>query len=334
MTPPRTSSAQPVLHIINPALKHSEVRRIALLNTPLLPETLSTLLTRTRDIDVTVRTLLYAHTLIPSDTTTSASTSRASQYAARSPNRLNNPRQLSIEQREGVVRDGLGDREGKVRAGAAKMLAGWYDWAAESLGDNGEDKTISSLVLFLKLFDVVSEGGDLVAVDALKSVFVTRPEVLDAIVFQGGLFCGDSVMLSTNGTVDKYWRTLTPESALLARAFIEYSEIASAQESRLEAASMPVVTAFAFYIQEACNAIFDSMEALEEAKLLHGKFSEALRSKVLIVIVEDAEDEESEKLEAELVDRVFVLSEVLKIAAKLDYTDEIGRRKVFQVVRE
>ena len=37
----------------------------------------------------------------------------------------------------------------------------------------------------MKLFDVVGEGGDLVAVDALKSVFVTRPDVLDVIVFEG-----------------------------------------------------------------------------------------------------------------------------------------------------
>lgn len=161
------------------------MRRIALLNTPLLPETLPSLLTRTRDVDVGVRALLYAHTLLPSDSTTSASTSRASRNALSSPNRLNSPRQLTIEQRERVVKDGLGDREGKVRAGAGKMLAGWYGWAAESLGESAEDQTIPSLTTFLKLFDVVSEGGDLVAVDALKSVFVTRPDVLDAIAFEG-----------------------------------------------------------------------------------------------------------------------------------------------------
>ncbi|THH30647.1 hypothetical protein EUX98_g3519 [Antrodiella citrinella] len=279
----------------------TDVRRIALLNTPLSPETLPVLLSRTRDVDVAVRTLLYAHTLLPVDST-SASTSRAARNTIINPNRLNNPRQLSIEQRERVVRDGLGDREGKVRAGAAKMLAGWFDWAADNAGSEGEEKTISSLLVFLKLFDVVSDGGDLVAVDALKSVFVTRPDVFDAVVFQ-----------------DKYWRSLTPESALLARAFIEHSDSAHTQESRLEAAALPVVTAFAFYVQEACNAIFDSMETLEEARFADDA---------------DKEDEEFEKLEADLVDRVFILSEVLKIAAKLDYTDEIGRRKVFQVVRD
>lgn len=107
---------------------------------------------------------------------------------------------------------------------------------------------------------------------------------------------------------------MTPESALLARAFIEHQ----GQESRLEDVSLPVVTAFAFYVQEACNAIFDAMEALEEAKL----------------VGDDTDEEELERLEADLVDRGFILGEVLKIATKLDYTDEIGRRKVFQVIRE
>ena len=60
---------------------------------------------------------------------------------------------------------------------------------------------------------------------------------------------------------------MTPESALLARAFIEQSESTQNQEACLEAARIPVVTAFAFYVQEACNNIFDSMEALEELRV-------------------------------------------------------------------
>lgn len=84
------------------------------------------------------------------------------------------------------MKDGLGDREDKVRAGAAKMLAGWYDWAAHDASE-AEEEAVKSLMVFLKLFDVVGEGGDLVAVDALKSVFVTRPDVLDAVVFAGEL---------------------------------------------------------------------------------------------------------------------------------------------------
>ena len=40
-----------------------------------------------------------------------------------------------------------------------------------------------------------------------------------------------------------------------------------------------------------------------------------------------------EQLEGNVVDTAFVVSELLKIAAGLDYSDEIGRRKMFSVIR-
>jgi condensin complex subunit 3 len=36
---------------------------------------------------------------------------------------------LSIAQREDVVKNGLGDREGNVRKATAGMLGGWFDQA-------------------------------------------------------------------------------------------------------------------------------------------------------------------------------------------------------------
>jgi hypothetical protein len=40
---------------------------------------------------------------------------------------------LTIAQREEVVRNGLGDREGSVRKAAAGMLGGWVDGAQGDL---------------------------------------------------------------------------------------------------------------------------------------------------------------------------------------------------------
>ncbi|CAL1698800.1 unnamed protein product [Somion occarium] len=279
-----------------------EVRRFALLNTPLTPVTLPSILTRTRDVDNSVRTYLYAVILLPPSPSTPPSAS-ATRQPSHSPTRLNHPRQLTIAQRERVVKDGLGDREDKVRAAAGKMLGAWFDQVADEVKmTDGEDKQVTSLVAFLKLFDVASVEGGSLASDALNSVFMTRPQVLNAIVFQ-----------------DTFWKELTPESILLARVYIEHVSSRDDATRRLEVASLPVVTAFAFYTQEACNAIFDTMEQLEEAR------------SAAIDVDEDAEIDE---LDAQLIDRVFVLGEVLKIAAKLDYTDEIGRRKMFQVIRD
>lgn len=67
------------------------------------------IIARTRDVDPTLRRLVY-----------NGSLSSVS---------LPDARVLSIAQREDVVRNGLGDREGNVRKATAGMLGGWYDQA-------------------------------------------------------------------------------------------------------------------------------------------------------------------------------------------------------------
>ena len=39
------------------------------------------------------------------------------------------------------------------------------------------------------------------------------------------------------------------------------------------------------------------------------------------------------KEEDEKADREFIIAEMLKLAVNLDYTDEVGRRKMFQLMR-
>ena len=77
-----------------------------------------------------------------------------------------------------------------------------------------------------------------------------------------------------------------------------------------------MVTAFAFHIQEAYNSLLVVLQDIETAKLLRAGL----------------EQEEEEELEEELAKREIVLGELLRMALKLDYSDEIGRRKVFSVV--
>lgn len=112
---------------------------------------------------------------------------------------------------------------------------------------------------------------------------------------------------------------MVPESAVLARAFIEHC-IDTEREARLEAASLPVVTAFAFYLQDAYNALLDTLQEAENAQLLDAG--------------EGEDEEEVECREEDLAKREIILAELLRMALKLDYMDEIGRRKVFSVVRK
>ena len=117
---------------------------------------------------------------------------------------------------------------------------------------------------------------------------------------------------------DAFWRNLSPESVLLARVYIDHISSQTNAEKRLENASLPVVTAFAFYTQEACNAIFESMETLEDARLASTDVDEF---------------HELEKLDDILSDNIFILREMLVITAKLDFSDEIGRKKMSTVIR-
>jgi condensin complex subunit 3 len=72
-----------------------------------------------------------------------------------------------------------------------------------------------------------------------------------------------------------------------------------------------------FHIQEAYDALPVVLQDIETAKLLRAG-------------LEQEEDEEA--LEEELVKREVILGKLLRMALKLDYADEIGRRKVFSVV--
>ena len=80
---------------------------------------------------------------------------------------------------------------------------------------------------------------------------------------------------------------------------------------------MPVVTAFAFHIQEAYNKLLNVLQKIEAAKITAPRGDEY-------------EDEDA--LEEELAKKEVTLGELLRMALKLDYMDEIGRRKVFTVV--
>ncbi|WVQ70731.1 hypothetical protein IAR50_000253 [Cryptococcus sp. DSM 104548] len=244
---------EPLANILLDLLRYdpaAEVRRAALYNFPQTPATLPHILARTRDVDPILRRTVFAGVL--------------------GADGLPDPRVLSIAQRESVVRNGLGDREGSVRKAAAGMLAGWLDTVE---GD---------IIEFLNRFDVVSSQ---VAEDALVSVFVTRPEVFQAVEFG-----------------DDFWSSLSPEKAFLARVFVDRC-IVTKDNIRLEDA-LPVVTALAFQIQDEYNKLVGSI------------------------------NDDSEESESETSDRAFVVGELLKLAVNLDYADEIGRRKMFQLARE
>lgn len=129
---------------------YRDVRRATLLNLPLIPATLPAIITRTRDIDPAIRKAVFSPVLTE---------------------QLTSPKQLSIAQREHVVRSGLGDREPSVRTAATALVGDWLT-ACES-----------DVQQFVGMFDVEADGE--AAEQALLSVLETRPDIADKLEFGG-----------------------------------------------------------------------------------------------------------------------------------------------------
>lgn len=84
-------------------------------------------------------------------------------------------------------------------------------------------------------------------------------------------------------------------------------------DSKLDAC-LPVVTHLAFLIQNAYNAYLDDIDAAA--------------ARELELTEEQVAQEEDTRLDQE-----FIITQLLRLAVSLDYADEIGRRKMFQLVR-
>ena len=250
------------------------MRKAALLNAPVTSDTLPAILSRTRDVEPTIRKLVFSSVL----------------------EQLEHPKQLTIDQRELIVRNGLGDRELTVRAAAEKLISDWCD-------------TLEGVLPFLSMFDLFESKE---AEQALLTVFQSRTDILDSLDFGGALLDRPEITYA-DVFLDNFWEDLSPDKAFLARVFVEHC-VQAKDEARLES-SIPVMTALAFRIQALYNDLLRGIQSSEEENLFNSSDLEA-----------------KEKREAELSDLEFVLGEILKLAVNLDYADEIGRRKMFQLV--
>ncbi len=90
--------------------------------------------------------------------------------------------------------------------------------------------------------------------------------------------------------------------------------ITTEDAERLES-SLPVVTALAFHLQTQYNNFLQLLTEKEDHE-------------------EEGDEEANEACEDRIADAEFVMSELLRLAEHLDYADEIGRRKMFGVVRK
>lgn len=275
----------------------AEVRRNLLLNLPLSKDVLPFLLERARDADAATRRALYAR-LLPA---------------------LGDFRHLSLTHREKLLRWGLRDRDENVRKATARLFRErWIEdcaalpaeLAAEAQeGDEQQppkpanqaaNPSLDALLELLERIDVINsgvEGG--IALVALREFWEGRPDYVDYVSFP-----------------DDFWEDLSPELAFVARTFNDYCRASGKEDGydgprRLDALleeKLPEVTKFGFLLERELKKLIENVQAAAMG-----------------------DDDEAEE---DAVQREFVVEQMLHMALTLDYSDEVGRRKMFGLMRE
>ncbi|KAF2403027.1 hypothetical protein EJ06DRAFT_489758 [Trichodelitschia bisporula] len=216
-------------------------------------------------------------------------------------------RHLSLTHREKLLRWGMRDRDENVRKATARLFRErWIEDCAASHQTEGEEEeqekaqqkshepNLDALLELLERIDVVNSGVEGGIAHEAMKEF-----------WDGRPDYRDYISFE-----DPFFDTLTPESAFVARTFNQYCR--QSKEVKLQSMledKMPEVTKFAFLLQRHLEALIKGVE------------------KVAL----DPEDAEAEE---ETVQQEFCVEQMLHIALTLDYSDEMGRRKMFSIMRE
>ncbi|KAH7323836.1 nuclear condensin-like protein complex subunit 3 [Rhexocercosporidium sp. MPI-PUGE-AT-0058] len=212
-------------------------------------------------------------------------------------------RHLSLSMREKLLRWGLRDRDENVRKAAGKLFrerwiedcAGTAEVEADAATGEAKPPNFDGLLELLERIDVVNSGVENgVALEAMKGFWEGRPDYRDEVTFD-----------------DNFWDTLSAEAVFMARSFNDFcrNEGNGKFESLIEE-KMPEVTKLAFYLQRYITVLVEALKRIAE--------------------LEPSEDEDEE----DTVEQEFIVEQLLHIARTLDYSDEVGRRKMFALLRQ
>lgn len=207
-------------------------------------------------------------------------------------------RHLSLSMREKLLRWGLRDRDENVRKAAGRLF--YERWIEDCAGDGNE----------------AAEGGPVKAVSApsiqgllelLERIDILNSGVETGIALEAmkEFWQGRPDYIDAMNFHDAFWSALTPESVFMARSFNDFCQ-QNQQYQILCEEKMPEVTRLGFYLQKYMNTL---LEGITSAAELGGG-------------------------EEESVEQEFIVEQLLHIALTLDYSDEVGRRKMFSLLRE
>ena len=211
-------------------------------------------------------------------------------------------RHLSLSMREKLLRWGLRDRDENVRKATARLFR--ERWIEDCAGSGIAEEA-----------RVTGEAAP-PSTDALLEL-LERIDVVSSAVEHGvageamkELWTGRSDYREAVSFGDQFWDTLTPESVFMARTFNDFCR--QDGEVKLEALAeekMPEVTKLAFFLQRYTENLVDCLKRNDAKDSIEG------------------DDEDTVELE-------FIVEQLIHIAKSLDYSDEVGRRKMFTLMRE
>ncbi|KAG0147863.1 hypothetical protein CROQUDRAFT_90996 [Cronartium quercuum f. sp. fusiforme G11] len=259
--------------------------------------TLPAILTRLRDVDTPIRRTVYRDLFL-------AINCKPEPTLSPDPSQC-----FTLDQRHLILK-GLKDREEAVRKETTNLVNCWI-----RLGFGGN---VEKFLKKMNLVDLISdeeEDED----ETSKTENIER--AVKAWISSGGLddHLDAEDFESPGGPVDElwseaWWTNINPERAFLLRVVTDHYR-STQDEAKLDQV-MPVVTALAFRIEHNFKALSELLEAISQTSSTD--------------MVEDENEEKIRKAEA----KTFVLKELLSVAILADYGDEIGRRKMFSLLRD
>lgn len=210
-------------------------------------------------------------------------------------------RHLSLSMREKLLRWGLRDRDENVRKATARLFRErWIEDCAEArqIGEVGA------------IAEVASPNIDGL-LELLERIDIVNSGVEEGIASEAmqDFWDGRPDYQEAVSFSDPFWDHLNPECAFMARSFNDYCRQQANKKYEMSVEEkMPEVTKLAFFLQRYTNILVDVLRRNSTRY--------------------DGDEEEDP------VEREFIVEQLLHIAKTLDYSDEVGRRKMFALLRE
>lgn len=214
---------------------------------------------------------------------------------------------MSLVEREKLIRWGLRDRDDLVRKAAARLFCErWLEDCASSHDTRPEEEkkpgepaplNFEALTELLERIDVTRSGAEEgIAHEAMREFWELRPDYREFVTFD-----------------HEFWNELDSQQAFVARTLSDYCNMVNDDRLReMLEDKMPEVTMFAFVVQKHLNSLMEFVDK--------------------VAVMED-DDPEAEEAQEDVEEQDFIVQQLLHIALTLDYSDEVGRRQMYNIMR-